>query len=137
MKDQSGEEFSYWRRFLWPVHGYELKKVLPMLLMFFLICFNYTVLRDTKDTLIVTAPNSGAEAIPFIKGWLVVPFAVLFMVVYAKLSNVLSKQALFYATLLPFILFFALFALVLYPAKEFLHPTTSADTLQAMLPTGF
>ena len=32
-----------------------------MFLMFFFISFNYTILRDTKDTLIVTA--AGAEAI--------------------------------------------------------------------------
>lgn len=107
-----------------------------MLLMFFFISFNYTVLRDTKDALVVTAPGSGAEAIPFIKVWLVVPAAVLFMLIYAKLSNVLSKSKLFYATTLPFLIFFALFATVFYPAKDFLHPTEMADRLQNALPEG-
>ncbi len=60
-------EFGKWRSFLWPVHNFELKKLLPMLLLFFFINFNYTVLRDTKDALVVTAPGSGAEAIPFLK----------------------------------------------------------------------
>ena len=41
------------------------QKLLPMLALFFFINFNYTILRDTKDTLILTAPNSGAETIPF------------------------------------------------------------------------
>lgn len=107
-----------------------------MFLMFFCISFNYTILRDTKDTLVVTAPGSGAEAIPFIKVWLVVPCAVLFMLIYAKLSNVLSKPALFYTVTAPFLVFFALFALVLYPNKDALHPTVAADTLQSMLPQG-
>ena len=35
--------------------------------MFFFILFNYTILRDTKDVLVVTAPGSGAEIIPFLK----------------------------------------------------------------------
>ncbi len=130
------KEFGRLRSFFWPIHGFELKKVLPMFLMFFCISFNYTILRDTKDTLIVTAPGSGAEAIPFLKVWLVVPFAVLFMVVYAKLSNILSKQKLFYTIITPFLVFFALFALVLYPNNVHLHPTTLADRLQEYLPDG-
>lgn len=136
MSNETKKEFGRWRSFFWPIHSYELKKVLPMFLMFFCISFNYTILRDTKDTLIVTAPGSGAEAIPFLKVWCVVPCAILFMLVYAKLSNVLSKSALFYAVLAPFLVFFALFAVVLYPARDFLHPTTSADAFQAILPEG-
>jgi AAA family ATP:ADP antiporter len=137
MTEQNVETFSRWRNFLWPVHRYELKKVIPMLLMFFCICFNYTILRDTKDALIVTAPGSGAEAIPFIKVWLVVPVAILFMLVYAKLSNILSKQALFYTSMAPFLIFFVLFGFVLYPARDLLHPTESADFLESVLPAGF
>lgn len=129
-------EFGKWRSFFWPVHAFELKKVLPMFLMFFCISFNYTILRDTKDTLIVTAPGSGAEAIPFIKVWLVVPCAIVFMLIYAKLSNVLSKKALFYAVTMPFIIFFALFPTLIYPNREFLHPTAAADALQSVLPQG-
>lgn len=135
--DSSTKEFSQWRAFFWPVHGYELKKVLPMLLMFFFIIFNYTILRDTKDTLLITAPGSGAEVIPFVKVWLVVPGAVIFMLIYAKLSNILSKQTLFYCTIIPFLIFFALFATVLYPARDYLHPTVSADQLEVFLPKGF
>jgi ATP:ADP antiporter, AAA family len=130
------KEFGKWRSFFWPIHAFELKKVLPMFLMFFCISFNYTILRDTKDTLLVTAPGSGAEAIPFVKVWLVVPCAVLFMLIYAKLSNILSKTKLFYAVTIPFLIFFALFALVLYPSRDVLHPTEMADRLQAFLPEG-
>ena len=135
MSQDAKQEFGKWRVFFWPVYGYELKKLLPMFLMFFFISFNYTILRDTKDTLIVTA--AGAEAIPFLKSFGVVPAAILFMLVYAKLSNVLSKENLFYVTLLPFILFFGLFAFVMYPARESLLPTASAEALKAYLPGGW
>lgn len=136
MSEQKHKEFGKWRSFLWPIHAFELKKVLPMFLLFFCISFNYTILRDTKDTLVVTAPGSGAEAIPFIKVWLVVPSAVVFMLIYAKLSNILSKKALFYTITAPFLIFFALFSTVIYPNKEILHPTAMADALQAFLPEG-
>lgn len=137
MTQTAEKPFGKLRSFLWPIHNYELKKVLPMFLMFFCISFNYTILRDTKDTLIVTAPGSGAEAIPFIKLWLVVPSAVVFMLIYAKLSNILSKKALFYAVTAPFLIFFALFPTVIYPFRNILHPTSFADYLQGVLPAGF
>lgn len=105
-----------------------------MLLMFFFINFNYTILRDTKDTLVVTA--SGPETILFLKTWGVAPCAVLFLLFYAKLSNILSRENLFYAAILPFLGFFALFVYVLYPNRELLHPTTSADYVQSLLPLG-
>ncbi len=108
-----------------------------MFLMFFFISFNYTILRDTKDTLIVTAPGSGAEAIPFLKVWGVLPMAIVFMLIYSKLSNKLSKPALFYSFISPFVIFFALFAFVFYPARDYLHPTILADQLQNVLPAGF
>lgn len=130
------KEFGKWRSFLWPIHGFELKKFLPMFFLFFFINFNYTILRDTKDTLIVTAPGSGAEAIPFLKVWGVLPLAIVFMLVYSKLSNILSKQKLFMSTIAFFGAYFALFAVFFYPMRDILHPTDFADKLQTTLPQG-
>jgi AAA family ATP:ADP antiporter len=136
MPETKPKEFGKLRSFFWPVHSFELKKFLPMFLLFFFINFNYTILRDTKDTLMVTAPGSGAEAIPFLKVWGVLPAAVIFMIAYSKLSNMMSKQKLFYSTISFFIAFFALFALVLYPNHDVLHPTVFADNLASILPKG-
>jgi AAA family ATP:ADP antiporter len=130
-------EFGKIRSFLWPIHNFELKKLLPMLFLFFCIAFNYTILRDTKDTLIMTAPKSGAEAIPFLKLYGVLPIALIFMLFYTKLSNILSKKHLFLAALSPFIVYFALFSTVIYPNREALHPHAFCDWLQTILPHGF
>lgn len=136
MSETKQPEFGKWRSFFWPVHNFELKKLLPMFFLFFFINFNYTILRDTKDALIVTAPGSGAEAIPFLKVWGVLPIAIIFMIVYSKLSNIFSKEKLFYYTIGFFITYFAVFALFLYPNKDILHPTLAADKLQEFLPAG-
>ncbi len=132
MTQPSTDSFSKWRSFFWPVHRFELKKVLPMLGIVFLVLFNYTLLRDGKDSLIV--PNCGAETIPFLKVYGTVPIAILFMVIYSRLSNTLSKEKLFYTCLMPFLIFFGLFALVIYPCRDLLHPTTSAEWLRSVLP---
>lgn len=91
--------------------------------MMFLVLFNYTLLRNTKDTLVITAPACGVEVIPFIKMWGVMPCAILFFFIYTKMSNILSRTALFYACLVPFLVFFGAFAFFIYPNKEFLHPS--------------
>lgn len=125
------------RSLLWPIHSSELKKFIPMLLVFFLIAFNYNVLRAVKDTLIVTAPTSGAEAIPFIKVWAILPMALLMTYVFTKLSNKYSTEKVFYIMLSIFLGFFTFFTLILYPLREALHPHGFADMLQGILPQGF
>lgn len=105
-----------------------------MLILFFCISFNYTILRDTKDTLINT--SSGPETILFLKTWGVVPCAMIFMLIYAKLSNILSKEKLFYAAITPFVIFFTLFVTVLYPYRDMLHPNAFCDYIQSFLPIG-
>ncbi|XP_027340377.1 ADP,ATP carrier protein 1, chloroplastic-like [Abrus precatorius] len=110
-----------------------LKKIVPLGMMFFCILFNYTILRDTKDVLVVTARGSSAEIIPFLKTWVNLPMAVGFMLLYTKLANVLSKQALFYSIILPFIAFFGAFGFVLYPLSNYIHPEAFADNLLNVL----
>ena len=110
-----------------------LKKIIPLGMMFFCILFNYTILRDTKDVLVVTARGSSAEIIPFLKTWVNLPMAVGFMLLYTKLANVLSKQALFYSVILPFIGFFGAFGFVLYPLSNYIHPQAFADKLLNIL----
>ena len=97
--------------------------------MMFCALFNYTIVRDIKDTLVVKA--AGAETISFIKFWVVLPLAILFVLLYTKASNKLTKAQLFNYTLLPFILFFVAFGFVLYPAREYLLPDQS--TIDALI----
>ncbi|MGL5626379.1 MAG: Npt1/Npt2 family nucleotide transporter [Candidatus Rhabdochlamydia sp.] len=129
-------EFGKWRSLFWPVHNFELKKLLPMSLLLFFFNFSYTILRDTKVALIVTAPGCGAETIPFLRVW-VLPFILLFIIIYSKLSNTFSRQKLFYTTISFFLGYFALFALVFYPNHEFFHSSDLVNKLQTILPKGF
>ncbi|KAJ9513897.1 hypothetical protein QJQ45_021138 [Haematococcus lacustris] len=82
-----------------------------------------------QDVLVVTAPGSGAEIIPFLKTWVNLPMAIAFTVGYAKLANVLSSESLFYACIIPFIIFFGSFAAFMYPLRDMLHPTAWCENL--------
>lgn len=115
----------------------ERKKLVPLALMFFAILFNYTILRDTKDVLMVTAPKSGAEVIPFIKTYVNLPAAIGFTGVYASLTNKMEQRDVFYTCVWPFLAFFSLFAVLIYPNRAVLHPHAFVDMLSSFLPAGF
>ena len=115
----------------------ETKKVVPLALIFFCILFNYTILRDTKDVLVVTAPKSGAEIIPFLKTYVNLPGAIAFTVLYGSLSNRFSQPQVFRGVVSTFLGFFAAFAWVLYPNIGSLHPHGLADAAQKILPGSF
>ncbi len=119
---------------LWPIHGFELKKFLPMFLLFFFINFNYTILRDTKDTLIVTA--TGAETIPFLKFWGVLPCAIIFMLIFTKLSNMVKRENLFIGVMATFGIFFGLYGTVLYANRDAISPIALTNWMYANLPQG-
>lgn len=124
------------REILWPIYGIEHKKFIPMTIMISLILFNYTVIRNTKDVLVTTATD-GSEIITFLKFWVVLPLSVIFFLVYSKLSNIFSRQALFYGFVSFFLIFFGLFALVFYPHQDIIHPIQSANKAIDYLPAGF
>lgn len=129
--------FSKIRSYLWPIYRHELKRFVPLLLIFFLVGFNYSLLRATKDALVVTAPSSGAEALPFLKVWAIVPMALLFTFIFTRVSNRLAREKVFYAMMSIFIAFFLLFMFVLYPFQDTLHPHSFCDKIQQTLPQGF
>lgn len=115
----------------------ERRKLIPLATMFFAILFNYTILRDTKDVLMITAPKSGAEVIPFIKTYVNLPVAIGFTGLYSSLTNKMEQKDVFYTCVWPFLAFFSLFALVIYPNRAILHPNAFCDTLGSILPGGF
>ena len=113
--NKTSMEFGTIRSFLWPIHSSELKKFIPMLVIFFFVGFNYSVLRITKDALVVTAPGSGAEALPFLKVWAILPMAFLFTFIFTRVSNRLSREKVFYVMMSIFIGFFFFFGVFLFP----------------------
>ncbi|HSX38904.1 MAG TPA: Npt1/Npt2 family nucleotide transporter [Chlamydiales bacterium] len=136
MQEDKLSEFGKWRSFFWPIHRWELKKFLPLCLIFALITFNYNLLRAYKDSMVVTANHSGAETIPFIKVWAILPGAILITFIFTRLANRYSREKVFYIMMTAFLFFFFIFTFVLFPAQDYLHPNGLADRLQNFLPPG-
>lgn len=115
-------EFSTLRAIFFPIHAHEFKKLVPMALMMLFILFNYTIVRNVKDSLVVNARGSDAEIISFLKLWGTMPAAVLFMVLYSKMASIFKRETVFYIFVSGFIAFFGFFAFLMYPNIEYLHP---------------
>ncbi len=116
------------RRLFWPIEWHENKKFIPMALMMACILYNYATIRSVKDGLVVT--HIGPEAISFLKTYIVLPSAIIFMILYAKLCNMMSQQKVFYTVTAIFLSYFAVFTFLVYPEPEWFHP--SATTISAL-----
>ena len=108
------------KNIFWPIERNELSFFLPMALMMMCALYNFAALRSIKDSLVVS--NIGAESISFLKLWLVLPSAIIFTIIYLKLSNLVSLEKVFYIITSCFLLFFLFFSTWMYPNKETLHP---------------
>lgn len=96
-----------------------------MSMLLFCMLYDYTCVRILKDALIVMAPGAGETVLPFLKLWCVLPSAILFVIIYAKVSSKYSKEKVFYGITLFFALFFFLFGNVLFPMRDALHMSAS------------
>ncbi|WP_342261848.1 Npt1/Npt2 family nucleotide transporter [Alphaproteobacteria bacterium endosymbiont of Tiliacea citrago] len=119
---ESSSNLRSWIRItFWPIYGKENWKFIPMLAMMTLALFIYTTLRIHKDTYILSAPLSSANTTSFLKAYLVLPFSVIYMMIFCSLSNKLSKEKIFFIALCPFFLFFFVFFIFLLPNSQYLH----------------
>jgi len=94
--------------------------VAPMAILFCLICFVHSLLRTMRDTLVVTAEGSGAEVIPFIQVWFLLPATLAVTWLFTCLLRRYSQRAVFVIIVSGFAGFFVLFGCVLYPLREVL-----------------
>ena len=76
----------------------------------------------------------GAEAIPFVKFWVVMPLAFCFLVTYSLLANRLNKRYLFFVTLIPFLVWMLLFSSFIFPNLTLFLANDLSITLSESLP---
>lgn len=140
MPESQPKQFGKLRNFLWPIHGYEHKKLIPMFFLFLLISFIYNLLRCMKVTLVVTTgavgAGSGAEVIPFLKLWGVLPSAVILTYFFTLLASRFNREQVFYIVIAFFLGFYALFTLFLHPNRDALELVWLPQRMSAVLPEG-
>lgn len=127
---KENNEMSRLRLAFFPVTNAELHQFFSMCAMIFCTIFSYGLLRAYKDALILSAPGSGAEVLPFLKIYIVFPMTVLVTLSYMKLRKSFGMSLVYPMIISSFLLLFVLYALVLFPLRDLVHP--SADWTQMM-----
>lgn len=136
MQSSEMKSFSRLRAYFCPIHRSEFPKFWPLFWLAFFVGFNYCLLKNMKDTLVVVGSGVGAEVIPFLKVWGIVPGAVVITMIYGWLSKRCPRDTVFYIFVGSFISFFFLFPMIIYPLGDSLHLHSMADKLQDWLPQG-
>ena len=118
---------------IWSVERSEIKKVLLCFSLLFFVCSSYSILRNIKDTLVLNGSEFGAEVIPFLKVWGILPAVFIANWFYTRVSRVFTKEAVFYIVIGGFLSYFLFFTFFLYPHLDALklNPETFA-----FLPSG-
>ena len=110
------------------------QKVLPLGAIFFAASFNLAILQSLKDSIMVT--TAGAETLPFLASFVVLPSSLAFFVMYGRMVEVLPTRMVFYVAFLPLVSFYILFATVLYPNCALLHPSGLIELAAGIVPEG-
>lgn len=121
--------------FLFPVKEGERKAFFLLCSIMFFVVFNNTIARNLKDVFLVM--NNGALSIAFIKFWGVLPATVFIFFCFAKISNLLKQENVFYLVVSFFILFFILFGCVIFPHHQSLILHQLGNCLREWLPASF
>eukprot|EP00242_Pyramimonas_sp_CCMP2087_P010854 CAMPEP_0198199640 /NCGR_PEP_ID=MMETSP1445-20131203/2872_1 /TAXON_ID=36898 /ORGANISM="Pyramimonas sp., Strain CCMP2087" /LENGTH=489 /DNA_ID=CAMNT_0043869525 /DNA_START=849 /DNA_END=2318 /DNA_ORIENTATION=- len=109
-------------------------KLIPLGVIFFFATFNLTILANLKDALIIT--TGGAELLPFLASYFVLPTSLAFFFLYSKLCANLQSKNVFYFAIAPLVVFYAFFITVLYPAHAWLHPQGLVEMASGIIPVG-
>ncbi|MEC8461259.1 MAG: Npt1/Npt2 family nucleotide transporter [Pseudomonadota bacterium] len=118
-----------------PINRSEYGKFFPMAGLIFMTIFSFTMLRNSKDVLLLSAPGVSENSLPYAKFFLVFPVSIAFSMCYIKIKNLFDFEKTYYIILSAFISFYALFNCVLYPLSGYLHPSvTTIQYLQTLAP---
>merc|ERR1712196_552490 len=120
------------RSIIFPIHGEELRKFIPLTLIFFFISFNYSALRNLKDIFILE--NASAESIYYLKVIGVMPAVVIYTIIYSALSGSTGRDGRFNIIIGYFLTFFFLFLVFLLPNSESLKVNDLPDSLIEKFP---
>ncbi len=123
----------YLKENFFPIEKNELNKILFICLLKGIISSVYALLTTLKDAVVVAAEGSGAEALSVVRGFFVLPFSILLVVIYSYLSNKFKPTKIFYIIMSFFSISFILYSFVLRPYESFFSPHESAKALLDIL----
>lgn len=118
--EEDDEDFNVMQKWVFPIHIHELAKVVPVVLLMATALFIYTGLRDIKDPIVFGGEGQEMMTVQYCKV-LVMMVAVPVAAIFLKLDNMVSRDFIFFQTVLTFASYFLLNGYMLYPCRDALH----------------
>ncbi|MCB1136093.1 MAG: hypothetical protein KDK78_07490 [Chlamydiia bacterium] len=109
--------------------------ILPFTALLFSVCVAYCVLHNLREA-VTLSYHVGADVIPFIKVWTLLPGAVALTSLFAWLSRHLGRDRTFYVLMGLFLCYYLAFAFILSPHHEATRLTHLGAWLSYHLPEG-
>jgi AAA family ATP:ADP antiporter len=113
-------DFNFIQKWVFPVRMHELPKVLPVVLLLGLALLVYTANRDVKDAVVFREEAQSMMTIQYCKV-LVMICAIPVATIFLKLDNLVSRDFIFFQTVLSFVIYFMVNGLCLLPYRDTLH----------------
>ena len=129
--DNNLKPFGKIRSLLFPIYKLEMRKLIPLSIIFLCVSMTYTMLRGLKDIYVYRYMT--ADSIYLIK-ILVIPSIVLFTFLYTHIAKRVDSYTRFNVVFGYFLSFIVLFTFVLLPNCELLKLNFLADKLTGSFP---
>lgn len=129
---ENTQEFGRFRKILFPIYNYELRKVLPLFFLFMLISGSYFLLRSLKDMFLISYTGQ-AETLYFLKVYGVTPFMIVLTLVYSTFAKY-HRDTRFYIMIGYFLAIISACYFVFIPNIETLKLDGFATMLDAKIP---
>ncbi len=99
-----------------PIHKKELRKFIPLSLIFFCISYNHSLMRGIKDMLILM--DGEASTLYYLKLFCVTPALIIFAIIYGSLTSKFKREGRFNIIISYFAIFFSIFLIFILPNLE-------------------
>ena len=119
------------RSMLFPIYGYECKKLIPLALIFLAVSMTYAMLRGLKDVYVIN--YMGPDSIYCLKV-IVIPSIIIFTIIYTSIAKKVDNYTRFNVVFAYFLAFLLLFSFILLPGCDALKLNGIADTLVDKFP---
>ena len=104
------------------VQQYTFKKFLPSIAVQFFLILSYVFLQDIRMKVLVETGLYESLSSAYVWGGL--PLSILFVLSYFKITNTVERQHHLTVCLIPFAVFFLLYAYVFHPHRDSFHIST-------------
>lgn len=123
MDNLKQKEFNKFQSIFWPIHAFELKKLLPMSFLMMFMLLVYTMVRDLKEVFLQTyatlwdgaKSEASTDLIGATKLWFLLPSTFLAVMAFNAIVGKYGSKKTFYIMMSFFMIFYAIFGFILFP----------------------